>query len=346
MAISAEPAGRATEPDLRARFARTIANASAPTLLLVAASFVSAGILLAWLSDLTFWRDEWAFLLHRRGTDPGVLLEPHYEHIAIVPVAIYKTLQSVFGMDSPTPFQVVATFGFLVSTSLLYVLLKRRVGGWLALAEVLPILFFGPSWDDLLWPFQIGYFCSMAGGLGALLALDSEQRRTDIAACALLTLAMASSSIGVAFSIAIAVLVLTGPRVRERLYVFLVPMGLFGLWWLGYGSGADSFVSFHNLATSPSYILDGFASSLSSLLGLGTPRDEVEIRPWTGDARCSSGWRRSPPSGSIGVERSPAASGWRSRSGSASGSWRRSTRRSSASPSPGATSTSARSSCS
>jgi hypothetical protein len=233
--------------------------------------------LLIWLSDLTFWRDEWAFLLHRRGFSAGVLLDPHYEHIAIAPIAIYKLLLALFGMDSPTPFQVAATTVFLISVALVFVYLRRRVGAWLALAGVLPLLFFGPSWDDLLWPFQIGYFGSMAAGVGALLALDRENRAGDRWGCALLVVALSFSSVGIPFAIAGLVHVLTGSQVRRRAYVAAVPIGLYAAWWLGWGHEADNHATLDNLLASPGYVFDGFASSLASLLGLVSSREQLPV---------------------------------------------------------------------
>jgi hypothetical protein len=247
------------------------------TLALVAALVASGVALLVWLSDLTFWRDEWAFLLHRRGLDADVFLDPHYEHIAIAPVAIYKALLGLFGMDSPTPFQVAAVAMFVTSLALVFVYLRRRVGGWLALAGVLPILFFGSSWDDLLWPFQIGYFGSMVGGVGALLALEREDRAGDLCACALLALSLSFSSVGIPFAAGVAVHVLTGPGVARRAWVALVPIGLYALWWLGFGSEAENNASFDNLLGAPIYVVEGFGSSIASLLGLATSREQFPI---------------------------------------------------------------------
>jgi hypothetical protein len=244
----------------------------------VIAAIAASGVaLLVWLSDLTFWRDEWALLLHRRGFGADVFLDPHYEHIAVAPVAIYKALLAIFGMDSPTPFQVAATATFLASVALVFVYLRRRVGAWLALAGVLPILFFGSSWDDLLWPFQIGYFGSMAAGIGALLALDREDRAGDLWGCALLVLSLTFSSVGIPFAVAGLVHVLTGSAVRRRAYVAAVPIGLYGLWWLAYGHRADNQATLDNLLASPGYVFDGFASSLASLLGLASSREQLPI---------------------------------------------------------------------
>jgi len=239
----------------------------------------SAAVLLGFMSELTFWRDEWAFILNRRGFSVDTFLDPHYEHIAIAPIAIYKLLLAIFGMGSPLPFQLAAVTMFLGAVLLLFVWLRKRVSEWLALAAVLPLLFFGPSWDDLLWPFQIGFYGSLIGGIGALLALDRNDRKGDRLACGLLALGMTFSSLGIAFAAGVAVSVAIRPDRLRRAYVAAIPIGLFGLWWLGWGREADSFLSFNNLATLPSYVLDGLSSSLSSLFGLATPRDEITVRP-------------------------------------------------------------------
>ena len=73
----------------------------------------------------------------------SVLLEPHHEHIAIAHVAVYRSLLDAFGMDSPRPFQVVSLL-MLCGSRLVFVYLRRRVGAWLALAALLPLLVFGP----------------------------------------------------------------------------------------------------------------------------------------------------------------------------------------------------------
>jgi hypothetical protein len=236
---------------------------------------VSAVVLLTWLGELTFWRDEWGFLLQRRGSDPDVFLEPHYEHIAVSLIALYKGMLEIFGMDSPRPFQVVAVASFMGSLVLVFVYVRRRVGGWAALAGVLPLMLFGPSWDDVLWPFQIGFFGSMCAGLGALLLLERDDRGSDVAACVLLAVSLSFSSLGIPFAIGVALAVALGPEPRRRAFVAAIPIVLYALWWLGYGRHADNYTSLHNAATGPSYVLDGFASSISSLLGLATPTSVV-----------------------------------------------------------------------
>ncbi len=248
----------------------------APVILLFAGLVAWAALILAWESKLTFAFDEWDFLLGRGGVSADVFFAPHFEHIAIAPVAIYKSLLAAFGMDSPRPFQVTDAVVVIAVFVLLFAYLRRRVGAWLALAGVLPLLFFGPAWDSILWPFQIAFMGSMAAGLGALLALDREDRPGDLAACALLTVSVTFSSLWLPFAIGIAVSLLTGRDALRRAYVVAVPAVLYGLWWLGWGHEADSVVTFANLATLPQYVLDGLASSVSSLLGLEVFKDDTE----------------------------------------------------------------------
>ena len=53
----------------------------------------------------------------------------------------------------------------------------------------------------------------------------------------------------------------------------LIPAVLYGLWWLGWGHEGGNQFTFDNLATAPAFVLDGYAASLSSLLGFATPDD-------------------------------------------------------------------------
>lgn len=245
-----------------------------PAVVLAAgAMLVSAVLLLHWLSRLTFWRDEWNFLLHRRGWGVDTFLDPAVEHLSTFPILLYKVQLEIFGMSSPLSYQVVAVLGFLASVTLLFIYVRLRAGGWLALAAILPILFLGPSWDDLLFPYQIGFFGSMACGLGALLCLDRPSRGRDIAATALLVASLLFSDAGIPFVAAAAVSVGLGRDRWRRAFVPVVPAVLWVIWYLGWGHTADTFVSLHNAANVPSYVLDGISSSLATWLGLNVPAE-------------------------------------------------------------------------
>ena len=231
-------------------------------------------------SRLTFVADDWRFLLDRRGLSAAVFLDPHNDHIAILPVSIYKALLEVFGMSSALPFQIVSTGIFLLSNVALFIHLRRRVGDELALLGTTLVLFLGASWIDLLWSFQVAFSGSIAAGLGALLALERDEQRSDAVACGLLVIAVAFSELGVSFALAALVSVALGPRPRRnRLYVALVPLALYAIWFLGWGhKGSDTF-SAHNVLVSPKYVFEAISQAIASLLGLATPLTGSGLQP-------------------------------------------------------------------
>jgi len=255
------------------------AGPSTPVLLLLTWLFGASACLLLYLgSKLTFLLDDWEFLLYRHGVNADSVLDPHGEHIVALPVLIYKALLATVGMGSALPYRVVSTALFLLSAALLFVYLRRRVGDWPALAATAVVLFLGAAWEDLLWSFQMTYFGSVAAGLGALLALEREDRRGEAVACALLVVSVLFSSLGLSFAIGAAVHVLLLSERRRRLYVFLVPLAVYGLWWLGWGHTAESSISFHNIARTPLYVLDGLANSVGSATGLANDGVTVHDR--------------------------------------------------------------------
>jgi hypothetical protein len=240
-----------------------------PALLLLIWLLGASGfVLLLWGSKLTFLLDDWEFLLYRPGFNAHAILEPHGPHISVIPILIYKALLATVGMGSAFPFRVVSTAAFLLSAVLLFVFLERRLGQWVALVATAIVLFLGAGWEDLLWAFQIGYFGSMAAGLGALLLLERDGRRNDALACALLVVSILFSSLGIPFVIGVAVQVLLRPDRRRRLWVFVVPAVVYGLWWLGWGHNGESVASLSNLAKTPAFVLDGIAASFASAFGL------------------------------------------------------------------------------
>lgn len=244
-----------------------------PAVLLAVAAAVSGVVLVVLNAKLTFFIDDWEVLLHRRGVSLDVFMEPHAGHPSMGLVALYKAIQVTFGMESLTPYAIASTAVFLLSVVLLYVWMRLRVGAWLALAAALPVLFLGAAYEDVLTPFQVGYFAPVACGLGALLALERGRPRDPQLCCALLVLGLTFQTIGLAFVAGVAVALALSGRVRRLAWVPCVPAVLYGLWWIGWGHTGSTQFTFDNLATAPAFVLDGYAASLSSLLGFATPAD-------------------------------------------------------------------------
>jgi hypothetical protein len=234
------------------------------------ALIASVTLLLVLSSGLTFYQDTWSFLMHRQEFSADAFLKPHNEHIVLIPVAIEKLLVEAFGMTSAAPEYVLLTLMLAANSILLFVYARRRVGSWPAVAAATLLLFVGPAWQVLLWPFEIGFVGSIGVGIGALLAIEREDALGDRVACLLLALAVGFSNLGLTFVVAVAVDVLQRRRERGlgRAYVVAIPLLLFGVWYLGWGHTAESHVSLHNVLVSPLYLLNGLASSIDSVLGL------------------------------------------------------------------------------
>lgn len=246
---------------------------NAPYLLLAGALCAAAVLMLALMAPLTFFGDSWAVLLGRRELTPETVLAPHNEHIIAVPVLLQNLFVSVFGMSSARPEQVAMTICLLVIACLLFVYIRRRVGPWVALLGTSLLLFLGPAWEAILWPFEIGLAGSILFGIAMLLALDRDDDRGDVVACACLTAAVFSSSLGLPFVVAAAVDLLQKRRSRDllrRLFVVAVPLLLFAVWYVGWGSEAETHLSLRNVLASPRFVAEMVAFAAAGTVGLGT----------------------------------------------------------------------------
>jgi hypothetical protein len=227
---------------------------------------VAAVFLLHETSGTTLWFDEWTWALTRRGGTLDAFLKPHQGHLSLVGVIIYKALFATAGIDHFGPYRVVVTTCHLACVALLFVYASRRVGGVLALLAAALMLFFGPGWPDILWPFQVSWLIALGAGLGTLLMLDRADRTGDIAACALMTLSLASASVGVAIALGVAVELGWGRRWRQ-LWIVAAPAALYVLWWLVYHD--TEAIARHNIVLTPGFVADGVAASLAAVAGLG-----------------------------------------------------------------------------
>lgn len=245
---------------------------NAPVAMLGLALAGSVALLLVLTREMTFLQDTWEFLMNRRGFTADSLFAPHNEHIVVIPVAIEQLFLRVFGMTSARPEFVLLALALATSALLLFVYARRRMGPWLALFGAVLLLFLGPAWEVLLWPFELTLVGSALFGIAMLLALDRNDRRGDIAACAFLALSLGFSSLGIPFVAAAAVDVFQKRRRRgyRRAYVIAIPVALYALWYLGWGSDAETHISLRNVLSSPRFVAESAAVSVGSLFGLGT----------------------------------------------------------------------------
>jgi hypothetical protein len=216
---------------------------------------------------LTFFNDEWYFLLQRPGLSADTVFAPHNGHLSASLVLIYKGLVEVFGLGSQLPFRLVLAGTVAALGLVVYALVAERAGRLVGLVAAAIIVFLGPAWEDLLWSVQIGFIGSLATGLGALLALEEDSPRRNVLACVLLVCSISLSDLGVPFLAAATVAV--GLRRRPaQLWIAALPAALFGIWWIAYARDAPSYFSWTNVRGIPEYVLDSVASGFTSLVGL------------------------------------------------------------------------------
>lgn len=243
---------------------------------LAAGLLIAGALLLDLTAKLTFIADEWNLILLRQGWGFSQIIEPFNGHPIMAPAVIFKLLQEIFGMTSPRPMQVAATATFLLVNLLLFVYLRRRLGPWPALIGTFLILFMGAAFEDLLFAFQIGYFGSLAAGIGALLFLDRDDHRGDVGGAALLVVSLLFSSLGIAFVAAAVAEWMVNPRDRRRrLFVPGVAMALYAIWWLGWGhvtseNSLDPGFELSVLPKIPGFMFDALSAGLVSIAGLAT----------------------------------------------------------------------------
>jgi hypothetical protein len=206
--------------------------------MLLGAGMLGFGVLLMVLSrHLGFFQDEYFWILHRRGWNADAFLEAHNGHISIVPVTIYKLLFVTVGLGHTWPYRLILVALHLLCVGLVYVLARRHAGRWIALIPAFLLLGLGAGGEDLLWAFQIGFLGSLAAGLGALLCLERHGRHSDLAAGVLVGLSVSSSSVGLAVAAAVLAELVALRAPWRRLRIVLVPLALYGLWYLRYGTG-------------------------------------------------------------------------------------------------------------
>jgi hypothetical protein len=268
---------------------RAIGEDRLALLLLGAAMCVSATWLMIAGDGLTFVNDDIfyyaQFLVHGTGdirTSHGLeyFLAPSNGHLQVLGKLIYRGIFEVFGANYAV-FRAFDVAGVLVCVGLFFTLARRRVGPLVALVPCLSLLFLGYAWESFLWAFDLHTIYALALGLGAILALQRGDRKGDIAACALLILSIALIELGLAFAVGIAVSVLLRPDRRRRVWIFLVPVALYGGWWLWARHFDQPSIELANVKLIPLTVTNAVAAIAGSVFGLN-PTGAGVFQPTTG----------------------------------------------------------------
>jgi hypothetical protein len=210
-------------------------------------------------SGLTFFFDEWDFVLNRSFSLPD-LLRPHNGHLSLLPVLAYDIMRKVFGLSFYVPYQILGLLVHVSGCSAVYFLGKRR-SHLLAAAAAVLVCLLGSGWQNIMWPFQIGMMGALSAGLWAIWEVTqpvvSVRRLTILCAVSLLC---AGGGIAAMGTIVLLVVVRRQWNVLPRLGVVGI---IYGFWYLIYGSSQSQT---GNLEKTPQFVYD---SALGAASGIG-----------------------------------------------------------------------------
>ena len=215
---------------------------------------------------LTFFNDDWYFLLQRPGLEGDSIFSPHNGQLVVLVDLSFKGLVALFGF-AQLPFRLVLSAAVAALGIVVYLIVSKRAGRFLGLVATTIVVFLGPAWEDLLFYASIGPIAALVTGLAAVLVLEEDAPRKNAIACLLLVCAVSLSGVGLAFVVAAAIAVVLRRR-PGQLWIPAVPAVLYGIWWLTDGTDASSALSLSNLEHLPKYMLDSASIGLASITGL------------------------------------------------------------------------------
>ena len=254
-------------------FSRCAADASllqrltAPLLIAAAAVYAITVLYLTRGAVPTF--DSMAWLTHATsGFAPADLVEPHNGHLIAVTRLLYAGTLRVFGTE-PVIFELALIAAVVGTAIVLFLLLRKRLAAPFAAAAAVLTMFLGTT-SVVIEPTVAVFAQSTAFGLGALLALERDDRLGDGLASALLVAGVLAFTIGLAFVVG-AGLMIVGAGWRRRAWIVIVPTLIYAAWfaWAGDLSGASGSLAISNGLDIPAFSADALASGLAAVSGLG-----------------------------------------------------------------------------
>jgi hypothetical protein len=241
---------------------------------LIAAMALSALTILLLGRNLTFWSDELDWLTFGGDFGAGSLLTPHGSHLIATTRVVYEGLPRIFGV-SYLPFRILGIVCLQACAVLVFILVRRRMGGVVAVFPAIILLFFGSAQDMFLSPLGIPFTLSIAFGLGALALVEQNQFRTDVLACLLLILSGMSHSFGTIIAGGVLVYLLVERSRRREVWIAIVPLALWIAWWVWAQQFDQGIASSGNLLGAPIFIVQAAGAAIEGILGIPVGADPI-----------------------------------------------------------------------
>jgi hypothetical protein len=237
---------------------------------LFGAAAVAATILILWLGrGRTLSADEMTWFMQAPKLDLGGAFEPHVGHLILTTRLVYQAVFSTLGVGY-LPFQLLTVGVVILTAGLFFAYAGRRIGKLAAFAPTLVLLVFGSDSIHLLSGNGFTVIGALACGLGALMALDRDDRTGDVTACALLCLGVVTYSVALSFVVGVAVFVALRRDRWRRAWIVAIPAAIYLAWWLwalGTDASSESQLALHDVLLFPSWAYQSLSATLGALSG-------------------------------------------------------------------------------
>ncbi len=238
---------------------------------LAVAGAISAALILYLNRGSIFFFDEavwFADLSRLHGAE--LVLRPHNSHLHGLTRLLYWLTAEAFGTHYVIQ-RIMGVIAVLAASGVFFAWAKRRVPNEVALVPAVLLLFYGSAWQHVVDPIGFTILMSAAFGLGALIALERDDLRGDVVACALAALAAFTFTVGLGFLVAVGIWIALRPGRLRRAWVFLVPLALYSGWYLWAQQFQQTRVGLGKIGNAPGFFLDSVPVDVGGLTGVNVP---------------------------------------------------------------------------
>lgn len=189
--------------------------------------------------DSWFAFDDWDYLVNRKAGSLQDLLRPHNGHWEAIPVLVYRSLFSVFGLRY-LPFEFVSIAGsFAGAALLLLVMLRARTRPWIAVLVASLLVFFGDGQFNVAMRVTSITFVGFAVPLGLVQMIladhDGPRSRRDWVGLGVAMVALLCSNVATVMIFAVGLAMLLKRGWRVALFHVGPPFVVFVTWFVTKG---------------------------------------------------------------------------------------------------------------